>query len=192
MIRRASFAALTLAAALAAGAVIADSGPGGAPASQGSTRPTTSQAANTGEIKVAHADWMMIVKGDKTGQHILGGGEKPTTLPADKYAVTAYAEKVKSADGKTTLRLTIPKPKATFEVKAGQTAEVAIGTPIIFVLTATPGADAVVFGVTMFDVTKANVIPKFTSSSGKPLPAPKLAICDANGKEIDKFDMSYG
>jgi hypothetical protein len=182
---------LALAAAMVAGAVIADSGPG-AQAPPGSTKPTISQAASTGMVKVAHADWMMIVKGDKTGQHIIAGSEKPTTLPADTYTVTAYAEKVKSADSKTTLRLTIPKPTTKFEVKAGQTTEVAIGTPIAFVLTATPGADAVVFGVTMFDVTKASVIPKFTSSSGKPLPAPRLTICDASGKEIDKFDMSYG
>jgi hypothetical protein len=178
------YVVLGLAAALVAGAVIAGSGPCAA-APPDSTQPA-------GMIKIAHADWTMTVTGDKTGKQPLTGGEKPVSLAADTYTVNSYTEKVTSADGKTSGTLTMTAPKMKFEVKAGQTAEVAIGSPVVFVLTATPGKDTVTFGVTMFDTTKTNPIAKLTDASGKAFAAPKLTIDDAKGNEVAKADMHYG
>jgi hypothetical protein len=191
MFNRMPYVALGLVAALAAGAVIADSGTCD-PAPPGATKPTVKDAASAGMIKVAHADWTMTVTGDKTGKQPLTGGEKPVSLAADTYTVNSYTEKVTSADGKTSGTLTMTAPKMKFEVKAGQTAEVAIGSPVVFVLTATPGKDTVTFGVTMFDTTKTNPIAKLTDASGKAFAAPKLTIDDAKGNEVAKADMHYG
>jgi hypothetical protein len=178
MLQRLPYVVLGLAAALVAGAVLADSPPTAPPGSPG--------------IKIAHPNWTMTVTGDKTGKQNLTGGEKPVSLAADTYTVNSYVEKVTSADGKTSGTLTISAPKMKFEVKAGQTAEVAIGSPVVFVLSTTEAKGVVTFGVTMFDASKANPIASLTDTNGKGFSPPKLTISDATGKEVAKADMHYG
>jgi len=193
------YVVLGLAAALVAGAVLADSGPCD-PAPPGATKPAANKAdaqapvypANSGGVQIGHADWTMTVTGDKTGKQTVAGGKTPTTMPADTYTVNSYVEKLTSADGKTSGTLTISAPKMKFQVQAGKTTDVGIGSPVTFVLAATPAKNTVTFGVTMFDVSKGNPVAAMADASGKAFAAPKLEIFNAKGGSVAKADMHYG
>ena len=79
----------------------------------------------------------------------------------------------------------------TFDVGAGQTVEVAVGSPLKAAVKAAVKGRSVAFTLAVTDAS-GTAVDYATGAEGARLPEPKLLVSDADGKEVYRCTLEYG
>jgi len=150
-----------------------------------------------GKVRLAHPQWAATFVG-QTGCLSLQGGAEPIEVPADEYVIVDYRETAASEGegGAGTLvrggqrELYTGKAKR-FTVPAGQTVDVAVGSPLKAEVMASVKERAVTFSLAVSDAS-GTAVDYAMNAKGKRLPEPTLLVEDANGKEVYRCTLEYG
>jgi len=153
----------------------------------------------TGMLQVAHERWEGVFAGR---QHVvrLTGGNQPQPVPADAYAVVEYSEYPSGEQSKSPLSLQVeagrirPDRAKRCEVAAGQTAQMAVGSP----LTVEPEVQVrdrqVTVGMKLADAAEApnQVTVALTHAQEGRAKPPQVVIRDSAGKQVHSGKLEYG
>ncbi len=150
----------------------------------------------TGMIKIAHKEWSATFIGEK---YILKlkGDAAPIAVPPDRYVVTDYQEMVRTDLGKPPANLLTGRggfyrgKGKVVDVKADQTTEIPIGSPLTASITAKQSGRTMRLSLVLTDASGASVDNLSDPKGGNP-PAPKVEIFDAEGKSVYKCTLEYG
>ncbi len=154
----------------------------------------------TGSAHIDHDDWsILMVSKDCVFWH--RGGAASFAVPAGEYFVAEYTENVRSPDGRrqvgqinigtnsgpgTSARI---DPRGhTLTVKSGETAELAIGSPLTAWVTARDAGSGR-YVLSLEETDAAGIKPAYVMRSGE---TPKVRILDAEGAEVYKCTLEYG
>jgi len=149
----------------------------------------------TARIRIDHDAWQGILLGK---EHVLSlaGGKEPVEVPADDYVIAQYRQTIKDARGRpgelqrSDREAQMGKAKV-FEVPAGKTTEIAIGSPMTAGLAVRQSAREVVFALDLKDASGAT-IDWLTVPGGRRPNAPTIRVLDSSDKLIHAGKMEYG
>ena len=160
-------------------------------------------AIKTGRIRVPHEQWSATFIGEKFFLTVKGGKE-PTALPADRYIITRYQESLRLDDGKMATLSRSGRREAyagrakVFDVPAGKTTELAVGSPLTAGLTISRtggilSARSVRIDLELKDASGAAIdglsVPG--GRSGRPA-CPTVDVFDAKGSPVYHCKLEYG
>jgi len=151
----------------------------------------------TGSIQIAHDHWNATLVGK---QYVLrlSGSKEPVEAPVGRYYLSVYQETA-SADGGQQATLNVqrtrpPRDAGLFEVAAGQTVQVATGSPVGWAAKPTVRGRDVTFDLETVDnsgATNTEVAVQLTDASGRPQ-VPKLVVKDAAGQVVHQGTFEFG
>jgi hypothetical protein len=140
-----------------------------------------------GEVLIPKGKWSALLLGDEN-HLILHGGNAPVAVPADTYTVMDYEERVPGG-GKTPHVLTVARLGGKVVVKPGQTARLAIGSPLAGTVAVSRSKGTVQLNLKLTDVAGSSV--RLSGPKGYP-PQPDVTVLDARGREAHTATLKYG
>ncbi len=149
-----------------------------------------------GKVRTAHDHWSATLVGKQNCLSVAGGKE-PIDVPADEYVIVDYTETASEGDGGRGVlrrggqRELMTGKARTFDVPAGKTVELAVGSPIKAEVTARVTKRTVTFSLAVSDASGA-AIDYAMNAKGKRVPEPSLLVEDADGKEVYRCTLEYG
>ncbi|MGB2822332.1 MAG: hypothetical protein WBF17_15205 [Phycisphaerae bacterium] len=140
-----------------------------------------------GEVLIPKGKWSALLLSDEN-HLILHGGNAPVAVPADTYTVMDYEEQVLGS-GKTPHALTVARLGRKVVVKPGQTARLAIGSPLAGTVAVSQSKGTVRLDLKLTDVAGNSV--GLSGPKGYP-PQPNVTVLDARGREAHTATLKYG
>jgi hypothetical protein len=148
----------------------------------------------TGKVRVGHGTWSGVWVSEK---HVLflSGGKDAIEIPAGKYAVFDYVERVADAKGEATLTRsgfeTVGGKVVLIDVPAGKTTDLAIGSPLVPTYIIDRADRDVTCTFVLKDASGAMVSNITLPGNAKPDPA-TLVVLDTDDKEVYRGKLEYG
>lgn len=150
-----------------------------------------------GRLHIDNESWNCTLVGLKYAYELIGGKD-PVDLPADEYRILNYRQQVGPADAKGNRPSLMCSPSAVpkgqtaklFEVAAGKTLDVLIGTPLSAKIDATVEKGDMQIALSIFDAGGYKISQLY--SPGAKLAAPAVEVVDSDGKTVHRASLEYG
>jgi hypothetical protein len=152
-----------------------------------SARPYTGP---TCRLKVDHVAWRAHLEGDGFGFDIAGGRE-PVALPPGKYELSDYREYSCAGADKARYMLSIDRGSAKFQLPAGRTVNLLIGSPLVGELTSRVEGGAVRFHYAEKTDLDAPADIWLPGEAKFPNYGRTLVVAGADGKPVFKSGMEW-
>jgi hypothetical protein len=159
--------------------------------SDGTKVSATPSDLETAKLKIPHDRWTITLAGAKY-VFALSGKDEPVEIPADRYTVTQFCQFDKGkrmnrlASGDLDARRGTAK---ALNVPAGETTELAIGTPLTASIKTKTRRRVVSMDFKLTDASGAETTV-YLGKGGRP--TPKLEVLDSDGKRVHSGNFEYG
>jgi len=140
-----------------------------------------------GKVLIPKPRWSVLLVSKKS-HLMLSGGKAPLAVPAGTYTVYDYRERL-PAGGKATHTLSISRAGGQLVVKPGQTAKLAIGSPLAAAVTVSQAKGTVRLNRKLTGAA-GNAV-RLSGPKGWP-PAPTVTVLDDRGREVHTATLKYG